>query len=350
MAVDTIFTTVVDDHDQVIGKRAVSDLKQNERYRDVSVILRNSAGDFLAAKRSAQKTVLPDHWGPSVTGSVEMGESYEQNAYKELAEELGLTDIPLTFVGNFCIDYTNFKVSTGLFTGLYNRSLDLLKLQQEEVDEVGWIDLKTLISWFNGSQKVTNGFRYVINALGLETPPLTDEFAHVVDADDTLRCYKSRRQLTMRDIIRTTSVWIEDGNGNVLTQKRSNTLAYWPGLIDGAGGGMINNLESPEVNAIKEMREELGIQEPRLRFVQKTFVDASGQRGGHFCYWYTGIIDQPVESFTFSESDVESVQWVPKTELLDHRDAHPELYMSSSKMWRELFGSKKPQLDKQNLN
>ncbi len=45
--------------------------------------LRNSLGQSLLAKRSASKELDPSKWGPAVAGTIEAGQTYESNIYKE---------------------------------------------------------------------------------------------------------------------------------------------------------------------------------------------------------------------------------------------------------------------------
>ena len=82
---------VVDEEDNVVGAelRSIVDEK-GLRYRVSGLWLRNSRGEVLLARRALTKTHYPGRWGPAVAGTVEEGESYEQNIVKEAEEELGL--------------------------------------------------------------------------------------------------------------------------------------------------------------------------------------------------------------------------------------------------------------------
>jgi isopentenyldiphosphate isomerase len=60
------------------------------RHRAVHIFVRDGAGRVLLQLRSRQKKVQPGKWDTAVGGHVDPGESYEQAALRELAEELGV--------------------------------------------------------------------------------------------------------------------------------------------------------------------------------------------------------------------------------------------------------------------
>lgn len=87
---------IVDESDNVIGHKERTEIDdQHDTYRVSSVWVFNSKHEILIAQRKLTKKKDPSLWGPSVAGTVEAGESYEKNAYKETAEELGITDVLL---------------------------------------------------------------------------------------------------------------------------------------------------------------------------------------------------------------------------------------------------------------
>jgi 8-oxo-dGTP pyrophosphatase MutT (NUDIX family) len=59
--------------------------------RDVAAaVILNAAGETLIVQRGPTAPTYPDHWGV-ITGFVDPGETPEQAALREIAEELGVT-------------------------------------------------------------------------------------------------------------------------------------------------------------------------------------------------------------------------------------------------------------------
>lgn len=84
--------TIVNEDDEVIGAKARDALQHPQDIYRVAVLwLTNSQGDVLIAQRGLTKTNSPGLWGPAVAGTIDEGESYDQNIVKEIQEEIGLT-------------------------------------------------------------------------------------------------------------------------------------------------------------------------------------------------------------------------------------------------------------------
>lgn len=64
-------------------------------HRVAHVLVFSSDGALLLQRRSPEKKVQPGKWDTSVGGHVPKGEGYEDAAYREMAEEIGLTNVRL---------------------------------------------------------------------------------------------------------------------------------------------------------------------------------------------------------------------------------------------------------------
>ena len=71
-------------------------------------------------------------------GVVTTGEEMERSARRELAEELGIMDVPLQGFGSFYAEGEGYRVWGGLFSCRYQGPL---QLQAEEVSAVHWMSL-----------------------------------------------------------------------------------------------------------------------------------------------------------------------------------------------------------------
>jgi len=88
---------IVDKNDRVIGAKESQDIDfLNEIYRVSALWLWNSSGEVLVAQRKKSKGNDAGKWGPSVAGTVEEGESYEQNIVKEVEEEIGVRGVEIS--------------------------------------------------------------------------------------------------------------------------------------------------------------------------------------------------------------------------------------------------------------
>lgn len=98
---DEIFDIVSED-DLVIGQASRKQCHGNPAliHRAVHVLVFNPAGELLLQQRSLRKDIQPGKWDTSVGGHLEVGESYLAAAHREMAEELGLAGLPITFLYN----------------------------------------------------------------------------------------------------------------------------------------------------------------------------------------------------------------------------------------------------------
>mgnify|MGYP004702045247 FL=1 len=91
---------IVDENDRVIGVMPRAQCHGNPSlvHRVAHVLVVNDRGEILLQKRSQCKDIQPGKWDTSVGGHLDPGEDYLAAATREMAEELGLRDLPLTFL------------------------------------------------------------------------------------------------------------------------------------------------------------------------------------------------------------------------------------------------------------
>lgn len=71
---------IVDDQDQFIGLKERNEVDyKSDIYRVSALWLTNSKGQTLLAKRAAVKDKDPGKWGPAVAGTIDEGETYDEN-------------------------------------------------------------------------------------------------------------------------------------------------------------------------------------------------------------------------------------------------------------------------------
>jgi isopentenyldiphosphate isomerase len=86
---------VVDEHDHVIGQAPRWRVyAERLRHRAVFVLARDGAGRVFVHRRTARKLVFPSRYDMFVGGVVGAGETYDEAAWREAAEELGVPTLP----------------------------------------------------------------------------------------------------------------------------------------------------------------------------------------------------------------------------------------------------------------
>lgn len=134
---------IVDEKDDVIGCKDRDAIKQSDIYRVSALWITNSKGDILLAQRAFTKSHDPGKWGPAVAGTVEEGESYEDNIRKEAEEEIGLRDIELQIGPKKRVsgEY-NFFVQWHLIR--VDKSENEFVFDKNEVEKVKWFSKEEL--------------------------------------------------------------------------------------------------------------------------------------------------------------------------------------------------------------
>jgi isopentenyldiphosphate isomerase len=134
---DDYSAVIVDENDAVITYKSRSEVKADDIYRVTGLWLTDSDGRVLLAQRSFNKKNGPGKWGPTVAGTVELGESYRGNIVKEIEEELGITNLALG-------EGPKLRVSRDhqFFIRYYVATLDKpatdFVIQPAEVEQVKW--------------------------------------------------------------------------------------------------------------------------------------------------------------------------------------------------------------------
>jgi len=135
---------VVDENDKVIGYKERNDRDQKDIIRVAAVWIENEKGEVLIAQRSWNKSHHPGKWGPAAAGTVEEGETYEDNILKEVEEEIGIVidKNAAVFVGSFFAESIH-KYFTGTFFAKISSETKFV-LQEEEVAAVKWVSWEWL--------------------------------------------------------------------------------------------------------------------------------------------------------------------------------------------------------------
>lgn len=123
---------IVDEHNNVVGVAPRREMRAKRLpHRSTYILVFNSQGQLYVQKRTMTKDVFPGYYDPAAGGVVLAGETYEAGAKRELAEELGIHDVPLSYLFTFYFADAHTCVWGGAFTCVYDGEV---VLQPEEVE------------------------------------------------------------------------------------------------------------------------------------------------------------------------------------------------------------------------
>jgi isopentenyldiphosphate isomerase len=123
---------IVDEHNNVVGAAPRWERRAKRwPHRSTYILVFNSQGELYVQKRTMTKDVFPGYYDPAAGGVVLAGESYEEGARRELAEEMGIRDVPLTHLFTFYFADERTVVWGGVYTCVYDGEV---VLQPEEVE------------------------------------------------------------------------------------------------------------------------------------------------------------------------------------------------------------------------
>ncbi|MDJ0956576.1 MAG: NUDIX hydrolase YfcD [Arenicellales bacterium] len=140
-----------------------------------------------------------------------------------------------------------------------------------------------------------------------------NEIVSIVDESDNIVGQEPRHVMRAQGLLhRVTYIFVFNTNGELLVQKRTYDKDLYPGYYDLAAGGVVCVGESYEQSALREAREELGIENTPLEFHFKFFFNQEGNR----CWGkvFSCVHDGP---FILQEEEVESGEFMSIDRITD---------------------------------
>ena len=159
---------IVDSEDNQIGLKEFGTLDYEDIYQVSALWLTDiKTGDVLIAQRKWTKHNDPGKWSAAAAGTVDEGETYEENIIKEIEEEIGLTGLDLTEGPKEFIDDGKHKYFVKWFFASVDKDTTKITVQEEEVEDTKWIPQKVLVvDVSNNPEKYTPHFDDSLKAVG----------------------------------------------------------------------------------------------------------------------------------------------------------------------------------------
>ena len=123
---------IVDKENTEVGVMPRREMRSGRlRHRATYILVFNAKGELFVQKRTQTKDVFPGYYDIAAGGVVLAGESYEEGAVRELEEELGIRETPLTSLFDFYYEDEHIRLWGRAFSCTFDGEL---VLQEEEVE------------------------------------------------------------------------------------------------------------------------------------------------------------------------------------------------------------------------
>ncbi|MBS4537646.1 NUDIX domain-containing protein [Clostridium sp. D2Q-11] len=163
------FLDLVDEDDNVIDKDERENIisSNQKNYRVINIFIFNSEGKMIIPRRSSNRRIFPDCYDFSVGGHVSSRESYEEAAYKELREELGIENVILKEIGYFHPKDLNTSSFSKLYRLVYDGELNI---DRDGISEIHYFSIDEIIELLKENPKKFKGdfkplFEYYLSNL-----------------------------------------------------------------------------------------------------------------------------------------------------------------------------------------
>ena len=134
---DRSLVDIVDANDVVIATVTRRRMRaENLRHRGVGIAVLNGNDQLLVHRRADDKDVWPGYWDVAAGGVVEAGETYDEAAERELAEEVGIEGVALISLGHETFEDDDVRVITHCYLARFDGEV---RFNDGEVVEARWV-------------------------------------------------------------------------------------------------------------------------------------------------------------------------------------------------------------------
>ena len=149
---------VVNEQDEIIGYKERADRNPADIIRVSALWLKNINGDVLLAQRAFRTRHGSGKWGMSASGTVEEGETYEENMKKEALEEIGFIVGEYTWGPKIKVQKDDYHYFLQIFVAVTDWSIDKFNIDSHEVEQIKWYSSEELKEFVKNKDQITTGF------------------------------------------------------------------------------------------------------------------------------------------------------------------------------------------------
>jgi len=172
---------------------------------------------------------------------------------------------------------------------------------------------------------------------------MADELIDIYDEHNEPTGVQEMKSIAHRDGLwhRTVHVWLYNEKDEILLQLRAKDKELYPGKWDISVAGHIGAGEDVVTSAIREAKEELGIDILNKELISlgttQTCMTWKGNIDNQFHYVYLLKTDKRVEDFIFHDKEVEKVVFKHIDELEDDIHNRIEDYVPRKESWLDII-------------
>lgn len=134
---------IVDEANNEVGAVPRQEMRAGRLpHRATYILVFNSNGEIYVQKRTRTKDVFPGYYDVAAGGVVLAGESYEEGAVRELAEELGIRETPLVTLFDFFYENEYIRLWGRAFSCVH---VGNLVLQEEEIESGSFMNVDEVL-------------------------------------------------------------------------------------------------------------------------------------------------------------------------------------------------------------
>ena len=123
-------------------EKEVEQFDNNINIGKVNIIIADDENKIIVPKRSSNRKIFPNCYDFSVGGHVNSGESYNEAAYRELKEELGISKVKLKEIAYF----SPFESKSNTFQKVYflRYNSHIINYDKNGIDRIYYMSIEEI--------------------------------------------------------------------------------------------------------------------------------------------------------------------------------------------------------------